>query len=201
MSISLSHENVTVRLVRMRDAKAIERLLLDNRDWLRPWEATNPYAPLSFEMRPVVRTLLRNYDLGVGIPLVIEMDGVLVGQLNVSNIAYGSMHSATLGYWVSPAVAGRGVTPTAVALITDYLFGRLGLHRVAIEIRPENAASLRVVEKLGFRYEGLIKGHMHINNDWRDHYLFGLTAGEAAVGVLNRWLHNQVPNLQYPWKS
>ncbi|MEN9752357.1 MAG: hypothetical protein RL670_48, partial [Actinomycetota bacterium] len=69
-SISLTHDSVTVRLVKMRDAKTLERLLLANREWLRPWEATNPHGPLSLEMKPVVRTLLRNFESGTGIPLV-----------------------------------------------------------------------------------------------------------------------------------
>jgi hypothetical protein len=63
--------------------------------------------------------------------------------------------SATLGYWVDSRRAGHGLAPTAVALATDFCFWDLGLHRMEINIRPENAPSLRVVEKLGFRDEGL----------------------------------------------
>jgi ribosomal-protein-alanine N-acetyltransferase len=185
----------------MKDAKVLERLILGNREWLRPWEATNPHAPISFDMRPNVRAMLRQFDAGTGIPMVIEVDDVVVGQLNVANIIHGSVSSATIGYWVAPQVAGRGVTPTAVALVSDYLFNQVGLHRVEIEIRPENAASLRVVEKLGYRYEGTKRRHIHINGDWRDHYSFALTQEEVAGGVLNRWLQNRVPAMQYPWKN
>ena len=60
-----------------------------------------------------------------------------------------------MGYWIGQSHAGRGIVPTAVAMATDYCLGTLGLHRMEINIRPENAASLRVVEKLGFRDEGL----------------------------------------------
>jgi ribosomal-protein-alanine N-acetyltransferase len=126
------------------------------------------------------------------------MDGRVVGQLNVANILYGSVSSAVIGYWISPEVAGRGVTPTAVALATDYLFNIVGLHRVEIAIRPENAASLRVVEKLGFRYEGLKRGYIHINGGWRDHLIFALLADEVRGGVLNRWLKGEVPPVEYP---
>ena len=59
---------------------------------------------------------------GLGLPFVIEYDGELAGQLNVSSIAYGSLSSATIGYWVSERFAGRGLTPTAVALATDHCF-------------------------------------------------------------------------------
>ena len=200
MSFTLAHADVRVRVTRMRDAKVLERLILGNREWLRPWEATNPSAPNSFDMRPNIRSMLRQFDAGTGIPFVIEVDDVVVGQLNVANILYGSVSSATIGYWVAPSAAGRGVTPTAVALVSDYLLNKAALHRVEIEIRPENRASLRVVEKLGFRYEGTKLRHIHINGDWRDHYSFALTQEEVREGILNRWLQNRVPALEYPWK-
>lgn len=197
-SFALTHGEVKLRIVRMRDAKAIQDLVLSNRDWLRPWEATNPDAPQSFDFKAQIRGLLRSMDDQTGMPMVIEMDGRVVGQLNVANILYGSVSSAVIGYWVSPEVAGRGVTPTAVALATDYLFNIVGLHRVEIAIRPENAASLRVVEKLGFRYEGLKRGYIHINGGWRDHLIFALLAEEVRGGVLNRWLKGEVPAVEYP---
>ena len=95
---------------------------------------------------------------------------------------------------MSQDVAGRGITPTAVALATDYCFGVLRLHRMEICIRPENGPSLRVVEKLGFRYEGLRRRFIHINGDWRDHFAFGLVAEEVPRGVLRRWREGRVPD-------
>jgi ribosomal-protein-alanine N-acetyltransferase len=60
-------------------------------------------------------------------------------------------------------------------------------------IRPENAPSLRVVEKLGFRYEGLRRRFIHINGEWRDHFAFALVAEEVPQGVLRRWRDGRVP--------
>ena len=79
----------------------------------------------------------------------------------------------------------------SVALVTDHCFTTVGLHRVEVNIRPENAASLRVVEKLGFRPEGLRERYLHINGAWRDHLTFALTAGEVPEGVLARWLRTR----------
>jgi ribosomal-protein-alanine N-acetyltransferase len=146
----------------------------------------------------MVKSLLRQFDNRETIPFVIEVDGEVVGQVNVANIIFGSLSSAIVGYWVAPEVAGRGVTPTAVALACDYMFSSLDLHRIEIAIRPENAASLRVVAKLGFRFEGLKERYIHINGGWRDHYLFALTSEEVPDGILNRWLRKQVPKLQHP---
>ncbi len=190
---TLTEGAVTIRPVRVRDARRLERELMDNRRWLRTWEATNPRGPMNFDVRASIRNLTSNARSGLGLPFVIEYDGQLAGQLNVSSIAWGSVSSATIGYWVAERFAGKSVTPTAAALATDYCFFQLGLHRMEICIRPENEASLRVVEKLGFRYEGLRRSYIHINGDWRDHFCFALVSDELPTGVLRRWLDGKVP--------
>jgi ribosomal-protein-alanine N-acetyltransferase len=190
---TISEGRIALRPIRLRDARALERSLLDNRGWLRQWEATSPYAPSAFDTRASIRSLLVNARAGHGLPFLVEYDGELAGQLNVSSIAYGSLSSATIGYWIAEGFAGRGITPTAVALAVDYCFFQLGLHRIEICIRPENGPSLRVVEKLGFRYEGLRRRYIHINGDWRDHFCFGLVSEELPQGALRRWLDGQVP--------
>jgi [ribosomal protein S5]-alanine N-acetyltransferase len=106
-------------------------------------------------------------------------------------VTRGSLQSAHLGYWVDNAVAGRGVMPTAVALVTDHCFWGLALHRVEVNIRPENTASRRVVEKLGFREEGLRREFLHIAGRWRDHLSYALTRDEVPGGVLARWRREQ----------
>jgi ribosomal-protein-alanine N-acetyltransferase len=199
-TIALEHGDVRVRLVRKRDAAALQELILSNRSWLRPWEATNPHGPNSFDIKAMIRGLLRQANEMTGLPLVIEHHGAIVGQLNVANILYGSVSSANIGYWIAPDAAGKNITPIAVALVTDYLFNELGLHRVQIDIRPENGPSLRVVEKLGFRYEGKKNAYIHINGEWRDHYSFALTADEAHGGLLKRFTGGHVVDPAYPFR-
>jgi ribosomal-protein-alanine N-acetyltransferase len=111
----------------------------------------------------------------------------MVGQLNVSGISWGSLCSAHIGYWVDERVAGRGIMPTALALAADHCFKAAGLHRVEVNIRPENGPSRRVAEKLGFREEGLRHAYLHIDGSWRDHLAYALIAEEVPEGVLNRW--------------
>ncbi|WP_127794053.1 GNAT family N-acetyltransferase [Agromyces sp. LHK192] len=190
---TLRDGDVTLRPIRARDAKPLERALLDNRTWLRRWEATYPGGGGVIDAKASIRNLTAHARAGHGLPFVIEVDGELIGQLNVSGIAYGSLSSASIGYWVTRAAAGRGVTPTSVALATDYCFRTLRLHRMEVCIRPENQPSLRVVEKLGFRYEGLRRRFIHIDGDWRDHFAFALVAEEVPGGVLDRWRSGRVP--------
>lgn len=187
-SLRLTSGELTVRPIRMRDARALDRENLENRSWLRQWEATLPGGFVSLDGRTNIRSLLSYARSGGGLPFVMEVSGELIGQINVSGITWGSMCSASIGYWVSERAAGRGLTPLAVALVTDYCFRELGLHRIEICIRPENAASLRVVEKLGFRYEGRRDRFIHIAGDWRDHECFALTVEDVPGGLLARYL-------------
>ncbi len=179
---------VRLRPLRMRDKRVWRRLRSQNADWLSPWEATSPEgADLVRGYGSMVRQLNRSARRGQGLPLAIELDGELAGQVSVGGIAWGSLRSCAVGYWVDRAMAGRDVAPTAVAMVTDHCLFELGLHRVEVNIRPENLASLRVVEKLGFRDEGLRERYLHIDGAWRDHRTFALTADEVTGGLLNRW--------------
>lgn len=199
--ITLEHGDVTVRLAKRGDARILKQLILGNRSWLRPWEATNPHAPTSFDVRGQLGLLLRYYKDGLCIPFVIEYRGEVVGQLNVSSIIHGSLSSGVLGYWIVPNVAGLGITPLAVALVCDYLFERVQLHRIEIDIRPENLASLRIVQKLGFRYEGLKERYIHINGAWRDHYVFALTAEEVSGSLVKSWMSGAIVEPKYPFST
>jgi ribosomal-protein-alanine N-acetyltransferase len=123
---------------------------------------------------------------GRQLPFAVEYDGRFVGQLTVNNIVRGSAQLASIGYWIDEQYAGRGIMPTAVALAVDHCFFALRLHRVEIAIRPENAASLRVVEKLGIPEYGFARRFLHIDGDWRDHRLFALSAEDVPRGLLHR---------------
>jgi len=189
--VVLSDGPIGLRPLRQRDAQAWRSVRSRNIEWLRPWEATSPEpereaAPTYASM---VRRLRAEGREGRTMPFVMTYSGALVGQLTVGGIAWGSLRSAYIGYWVDQRVAGRGITPTAVAMATDHCFS-VGLHRIEINIRPENTASRRVVEKLGFRPEGLRPRYLHIDGDWRDHLSFALTVDEVPGGLLRRW-HEQ----------
>ena len=186
----LREGRIELRPLRLRDASAWREVRTRNAPWLRPWEATLPLsehdAPTTYAS--MVRRLRAEAREGRGLPFALFVDGSFGGQVTVGGISRGSLLSAYIGYWIDQRVAGRGIMPTAVALVTDHCFREVGLHRVEINIRPENTASLRVVEKLGFRREGLRERYLHIDGDWRDHLTFVLCAEEVPEGALARWL-------------
>ncbi len=181
-------DDVVLRPLRLRDARAWRRLRSDNAAWLAPWEATSPDPDTPLRgFASMVRQGHRSAREGTALPLAIEVDGRLAGVVSLSGVVWGSLRGGSIGYWIDRSVAGRGIVPTAVAALTDHCFDVVGLHRVEINIRPENTASLRVVAKLGFRDEGLRRSYLHIDGGWRDHRTFALTAGEVPGGLLARW--------------
>ena len=192
----LEHGPVVVRPLRWRDAAAWVEVRRRNEAWLSPWEGRPAHSePLPWRDRHTVRTyvavqraLAAEARAGRCLPFGLHVDGGFAGQLTVSGIARGAYDGAHVGYWVDERVAGRGVLPTALALVVDHCFGPVGLHRVEANVRPENAPSLRVMAKLGFRDEGLRQRYLFIDEAWRDHLSFALTAEEAPGGVLRRYL-------------
>lgn len=177
-----------LRPLARRDAAAWQRLHEGNRPWLKPWEATVPQGsgqvPQTF--RRLIRSLRQQARDGRAMPFVICHDDRMVGQLTVAGITWGSARWAQVGYWISQSHAGRGLTTLAVAMAVDHCFGPVGLHRIEIAIRPENVASLRVVEKLGFDQIGLSRAYLHIDGDWRDHLLFAMTVDQAGGSLAAR---------------
>ena len=187
----LSSGPVELHPLRRRDAAEWSRLRLANESWLSPWEPSSPvpwparHTPAAY--RSMRRTVARRARLGASLPFAVRVDGRLAGQVTVDNIVRGALRAGYLGYWIDRSVAGRGVASLAVALVCDHAFGPVGLHRLEADIRPENLPSQRLVERLGFRREGLLRRYLDIDGDWRDHLAYALLAEDLPGGVLARW--------------
>lgn len=186
----LAHGPVGLRPMRLRDAVSWSELRIRNEAWLSPWEPTSyenwsarhsvtAYPPLLSRLRKLART-------GAALPWGVTYQDRLVGQLSVVNIVRGASLSGQVGYWVDQAVAGRGVMPTALALAVDHCFGPVGLHRVQVDVRPENVASRRVVAKLGFREEALFRRYLDIDGAWRDHIGYAMTPEDCPERLVAR---------------
>ena len=199
---------VLLRPYRRRDIQEWSAVRRANEAWLAQWEPTpvgtwqELNSPAAF--RSVLGDLRRSARRGLAMPFAIclvDVDGSerLVGQLTLSNIVRRAFCSCYAGYWIDSRVAGRGIMPTALALAVDHAFTRGGLHRVEVNIRPENAASRRVVEKLGFRREAYHNKYLHIDGEWRDHLGYAVTIEDVYVegGLLARWHRRDHPSSGY----
>ncbi len=165
--------------IKFRDKAQWDRVRAVNRDWLSPWEATRPnidhksalpsYYGMVMQLNREIRAL-RSISLGVW--LTENKDQVLIGQITLGGIIFGAMRGAHIGYWIDQRFANRGYTTRAVNLLTKFGFERLRLHRIEINLRPENEASKQVAIKAGFLLEGARNNYLHIAGDWRDHVTF-----------------------------
>lgn len=193
----LVYGDLRLRGLRRRDAGAWLETRLRNEGWLAPWEATPlTRQPAQWAERhtlagygQLLRTHRAQQRAGTHLTWAVVLAGDLVGQVTVGSIVRSAFNSGYLGYWVDRAVAGRGVAPTAVALVCDAVFAG-GLHRVEANIRPENAASLRVAEKVGMTSEGRRRRYLAIDGDYRDHLGFVLLSEDLPGGVLSALVAN-----------
>jgi ribosomal-protein-alanine N-acetyltransferase len=135
---------------------------------------------------------LADYRDGTGYGFGLFANGTFTGEINISQVFRGALQSCSAGYWVAETHAGNGYVPEGMVLAMRFIFEELGLHRLEIGIIPRNAASLRVPEKLGLRYEGLAERLVEINGVWEDHYRFGITFEEwveRREELLNAWVY------------
>ena len=181
---------VTLRGPRLFDGSSWSKLRIRDRAYLEQWEPTaqegwdERNATLSWPAQwSSLRAMARR---GSTLPFMIMVNGEVAGQITVGNIVRGSLLSAWIGYWVAADRAGGGVATAAVALLTDHAFREAGLHRLEATVRPENAASIRVLTKSGYREEGLFKRYLDVAGQWRDHLCFALTAEEVPDGLVRR---------------
>ena len=165
--------------IRFRDKSQWDSVRAINRDWLSPWEATRPnidhksalpsYYGMVLQLNRELRALR---SISLGIWLNKNRDQVLIGQITLGGIIFGAMRGAHIGYWIDQRFANRGYTTRAVKLLTKFGFEQLRLHRIEINLRPENEASKQVAIKAGYLLEGARNNYLHIAGDWRDHVTF-----------------------------
>jgi len=178
--VALKSEDLTLQALRFRDRPRWNNVRAENRDWLSPWEATIPLIPGDapenanrlpsyFEM---VRTLNSEARSGRSFSFAIWHQRNLIGQISLGGVILGAMRGGHIGYWIDKNYSNRGFTTQAVTALTEYSFSALNLHRIEINIRPENAASRRVAEKAGYIFEGERPRYLHIAGNWRDHVVF-----------------------------
>lgn len=177
----LHGQGVLLRPPRPSDYLEWAELRGGSRDYLQPWEpawADDDLTKAAFRRR--LGVYAREMELGTAWPLfVFDPDEErLMGAITLSNIRRGVAETGTLGYWIGQPHAGQGVGTAAAGAMLGFAFGALKLHRVEAACVPHNHASRRVLEKAGFRHEGLAKAYLKINGAWADHLLFGVIEDE-----------------------
>lgn len=156
-----------------------------SRAFLEPWEPRWAHNELEHgAWRRRVKRYQADFANGHAMAFFIfeSASGRLVGGITLGNIRHGVAQSAQIGYWIGEKFAGQGLMREAVQLLCDHAFDTLRLHRIEAACIPDNSRSIRVLEKAGFRREGLLRSYLRINGEWHDHYLYALIAQDRNGG-------------------
>jgi ribosomal-protein-alanine N-acetyltransferase len=181
-SLLLRGEGLYLRPAVGADYVEWARLREQSRAFLTPWE---PLWPLDDLTRAAFRRRLRRQgeemsrDESFAFLIFDANSDELLGGLTLGGVRRGVAQAATLGYWMGAAHAGKGRMTRAVAAAARFGFGPLRLHRIEAACIPDNAPSIALLERNGFRREGFARAYLKINDAWRDHVLLALLEGEA----------------------
>lgn len=181
---ALEGERVSLRMPTWRDYHEWMALRAESRAFLEPWEPR--WAPDELDRsawRIRISRYKDEYIQGTAAAFFIYENSTrkLIGGITLGNIRYGVAQTGHIGYWIGERYAGQGYMVDALGLVVRHAFDTLRLHRIEAACIPDNARSVRVLEKAGFRREGLLRSYLRINSEWHDHYLYALIADDPQA--------------------
>ena len=184
-------DRLDLRLPQLSDHKNWSQLRFESKEFLTPWEPTWSHDHLL--RRPFISRVnwaKRSIQNGTAIPLFIinRNEGALIGAITLDNIRRGPNQTATMGYWIGLPYVRKGFMSEAISALVHYAFGTLDISRIESACLPENTPSRKVLEKCGFKYEGVAQAYIQIDGRWRTHVLYSSLRydrrGKTDTGVL-----------------
>ncbi|MEL7465864.1 MAG: GNAT family protein [Pseudomonadota bacterium] len=188
----LQTERLTLRPARLSDYAAWGRARRESRDFLKPWEptwSTDHLTKGAFKHRVHWGRKAIRMERAWPFLLFLRTDqdeyaaGALAGAVTLDNIRRGPAQSATVGYWTTAGLARRGYMREALNEVKRFAFDDLGLGRLEAGCLPENEPSRALLEKCGFKYEGVAQAYLQIDGRWRDHVLYAALRGDRRGRV------------------
>lgn len=186
LSTRLETPRFVIRPPKGDDARAIIAALKRNAEHLAPWSpagVVGPQARTAVRISAAIAEARRNWGKDTQYNLYVfdrEDATTILGRINLT-VTRGAFQNAYVGYWCDHARQGTGLMTECLSAAIDFGFGPLALHRIQAAIMPRNGASIRVVEKLGFRNEGLAARYLQIAGVWEDHVIYARTVEERAT--------------------
>lgn len=178
-------ENLILRAPQASDYAAWSLLRIESRAFLTPWEPVwneDDLTRNSFRLR--VKRAAREIaaDEAYSLFVLDARSETLLGGLTLGLVRRGVAQACTLGYWMGARHAGKGHMSEAVRGALRFAFQDLALHRVEAACLPSNEPSRRLLERVGFRHEGLARSYLRINGAWADHLLYAVLASDRLPG-------------------
>ncbi|WP_434619803.1 GNAT family N-acetyltransferase [Tabrizicola sp. M-4] len=173
--VRIETERMTLRLPQHGDWRAWAELRAESAIFLTPWEPI--WAPDHLTRRAFTNRVYwaaRAEGQGTALPLMLirREDQALLGAITLDNIRRGPSQSGTLGYWIGQRFARQGYMRETILAVVHHAFTIMDLSRIEAACLPENAASRGVLEKCGFKYEGVAQSYLQIAGRWRNHVLY-----------------------------
>jgi ribosomal-protein-alanine N-acetyltransferase len=181
--VRLHGRRVELRPLAANDFRTWSEVRQRNAEWLTTWEPSRPESlpdPSTNRSAFNARCQQRDRDRtsGTAYQFGLFIDRQVAGEVNLNNVIRGAMQSGTIGYWIDQRHAGNAFVAEAVVVVMQFAFEQLQLHRLEICIVPRNIRSVRIMEKLAIREEGVAQRYLEINGVWEDHLRFGMTIEE-----------------------
>jgi len=171
--VMLESERILLRPMRLSDEDEIYKNI-NSKDVLRHMRNINyPYDRSS--LRPFLNRSFKEAKSGKGhtFVIVLKETGKLAGAIDI--IAVDKLHSsAYIGYWLGKRFWRKGIMSEALKIVLDFAFKKLKLHRIAAKVAEKNIASKALLEKAGFKVEGIARDARYKGGKWHDEYQLGL---------------------------
>ncbi|CTQ48260.1 GNAT family N-acetyltransferase [Jannaschia donghaensis] len=170
-------ERMILRLPQHGDYRAWAALRESSATFLQPWEpewAADHLSRKSFTNR--VYWASRSHGQGSALALFLtrKSDDTIMGAITLDNVRRGPAQSGTLGYWIGQSHARQGYMREAILAVSHHAFARLDLSRLEAACLEENSASRGLLERSGFKYEGVAQSYLQISGRWRNHVLYAM---------------------------
>lgn len=168
-------ERLVLRLPAHADYRQWSELRRQSQAFLSPWEpvwSADHLTRRAFTNRVSWAARCHRNDTALPLFLLRKEDETLVGAITLDNIRRGPAQAGTLGYWMGAPFVREGYMREAIGAVVHHAFTVMDLSRIEAACLPENAASRGVLERSGFKYEGVAQSYLQINGRWRNHVLY-----------------------------
>lgn len=184
--VRIDTERMVLRPPVHSDYRPWSTLRMESADFLKPWEPS--WSPDHLTRKGFVNRVYwanRSISQGSALPLFLERrsDKQLLGAITLDNIRRGPSQAGTIGYWIGQAHAREGYMREALTAVVHHAFEVLDLSRIESACLPENTASRGLLEKCGYKYEGVAQSYLQINGRWRNHVLYANLRGDRRGRV------------------
>ncbi len=187
--VRIDTERMVLRLPVHADYRQWSALRERSAAFLKPWEpswSADHLTRKAFLNR--VYWANRSVAQGTAVPLFLERrsDNRILGAITLDNIRRGPAQAGTIGYWIGEPYARSGFMREALTALVHHAFEVIDLSRLESACLPENAASRGLLEKCGYKYEGVAQSYLQINGRWRNHVLYANLRGDRRGRVESR---------------